>query len=241
MFRSSRTIRSPSTTTLKLTGSLRAGCCGPIVISTSGIRLASPRLRLPVLPERVLPLRPVLVEHEAPRVRVSLELDAEEVADFPFVQVRGREEVRDGRDLRARPRERRVDGDDAATAAHVVHHLDRVPRVEPVDRAQVAASELVPEDTDDLLRRLRDDVEDEPAGPRAGRVRHEGAEPRLDSREQLLVLVHAGTSFRRQSFPPRFASSSMRPSTATTPSMISSGRGGHPAIHASTGMILSTP
>src|SRR3990170_4512842 len=174
MFRSSRTIRSPSTTTLKLTGSLRAGCCGPIVISTSGIRLASPRLRLPVLPERVLPLRPVLVEHEAPRVRV-------------------------------------------------------------------AASELVPEDPDDLLRRLRDDVEDEPAEPRAGRVRHEGAEPRLDSREQLLVLVHAGTSFRRQSFPPRFASSSMRPSTATTPSMISSGRGGHPAIHASTGMILSTP
>src|SRR4030065_657585 len=94
MSRSSRTIRSPSTITRKFTGSFRAGCWGPISSSISGM-LHTPRPGgLPVLPERVLSLRPILVQEQGARVLQSVELDPEKVVDLALVNPRHREQVR---------------------------------------------------------------------------------------------------------------------------------------------------
>src|SRR3990170_1212884 len=109
MSRSSRTIRSPSTTTLKFTGSFSAGCWGPISSSTSGMLH---RLRgggFPILPQGILALRPALVEHEAAEVGVADELDAEQVVDLPLVQGGGGEDVRHRGDPRRLLGDRRAD------------------------------------------------------------------------------------------------------------------------------------
>src|SRR3972149_189282 len=135
MSRSSRTIRSPSTTTRKLTGSLSAGCCGPMGSSTSGM-LALLGRRLPILPQRVFPLRPALVEEEGPRVRVALERDAQQVVDFPFVEVCGREDVRDRRDARSVPRQGGANREHGpAEGGEVVDDIEGGPGVDPADRA----------------------------------------------------------------------------------------------------------
>src|SRR3989304_9290917 len=125
MSRSRRTMRSPSTMTLKFTGSLRAGCWGPIGSSTSGMLLTSGGWRLPVLAQRVLPLRPPLVQEEAAGVREAFELDPEEVVALPLVQARDGEEGRDRGDRRRRLRHRSMQRDhDATRPAQVVHDLE---------------------------------------------------------------------------------------------------------------------
>src|SRR3990172_5508235 len=104
-------------------------------MTTSGISanpLAHPTVklrgvRLPVLPEGILPLGPVLVEDDPLEARMPDEDDPEEVVDPPLVDPRGREEVRDARDLGPVPRDLHGDGDDGPVGARkLVRDVDRV-------------------------------------------------------------------------------------------------------------------
>src|SRR3989304_2950421 len=107
-------------------------------MTTSGISanpLAHPTVelrgvRLPVLPEGILPLGPVLVEDDPLKARMPDEDDPEEVVDPPLVDPRGREEVRDARDLGPVPRDLHGDGDDGPVGARkLVHEVECLARV----------------------------------------------------------------------------------------------------------------
>src|SRR3972149_5805055 len=206
MSRSRRTMRSPSTRTRKLTGSLSAGCCGPMGNSTSVMPALLAR-RFPILPQRVFPLGPSLVEEQRARVGVTFERDPQEVMNFPLVEVRGGEDARDRWDVRCLPWQGGANREyGPSTGGQVVDDLEGGPGVDPAHGAQMAAREVVPQRPKNVLR----------------------AHP------------SPGCPFRH-SLPPRFASSSMSCWTLITPSTISSGLGGHPATHTSTGTTLSTP
>src|SRR5512138_1007247 len=90
-------IRSPSSVMAKLTGSLSEGCCGPMGMVTRGMSLA-PRTAggLPVLPQRLLVVRPVLRERVASAGGQAGHLEAEQVHQLALVEGRARETLGDG-------------------------------------------------------------------------------------------------------------------------------------------------
>src|SRR3972149_5030815 len=245
MSRSRRTMRSPSTRTRKLTGSLSAGCCGPMGNSTSGMPALLAR-RFPILPQRVFPLGPSLVEEQRSRVGVTFERDPQEVMNFPLVEVRGGEDARDRWDVRCLPRQgggNRESG--PATGGQVVDDLEGGPGVDPAQGAQMAAREVVPQRPKNVLYPIRPGTGNQAAGRRLpeglqGFAQALGALPEEFWGCVLRAHAYTGCPFRH-SLPPPLASSSMSCWTLITPSTISSGLGGHPATHTSTGTTLSTP
>src|SRR3972149_4214959 len=164
MSRSRRTMRSPSTRTRKLTGSLSAGCCGPMGNSTSGMPALLAR-RLPVLPQRVFPLGPSLVEEQRSRVGVTFERDPQEVMNFPLVEVRGGGGARGQWGGRCPPRQGGANREyGPATGRHVVDDLEGGPGVDPAQGAQMAAREVVPQRPKNVFHAIRPGTGNQTAG-----------------------------------------------------------------------------
>src|SRR3972149_1908479 len=147
-------------------------------MTTSGISanpLAHPTVelrgvRLPVLPEGILPLGPVLVEDDPLEARMPDEDDPEEVVDPPLVDPRGREEGRDARDLGPVPRDLHGDGDDGPVGARkLVHEVERLARVGGAHLDEVVAAEGRRRAADRLPRPVPRRPEPDPVPPgRAG-------------------------------------------------------------------------
>src|SRR3990172_3282404 len=213
MSRSRRTMRSPSTRTRKLTGSLSAGCCGPMGNSTSGMPALLAR-RFPILPQRVFPLGPSLVEEQRARVGVTFERDPQEVMNFPLVEVRGGEDARDRWDVRCLPREGGANREyGPATGGQVVDDLEGGPGGHPAPGAQMAACEVVPQRPKNVFHAIRPGTGNQTAGRRLPEVLHGVAKALGDLPEEFrgyVLRAHAYTGCPfRHSLPPRFASSSL--------------------------------
>ena len=81
------------------------------------MRMRLPRDRLPaveVLAQRMQAARPVVVQHEPARVRMSARLDAEHVLHLALVPVRRRNDARDRREYGLRGIDLRLDRDELA-------------------------------------------------------------------------------------------------------------------------------